>query len=223
MDDFSVIIRVKNEERYLGHAIQSVLDLLYKPEIIIVDNESTDMSSNIWGLFRQDSKLNSEDSRYAPFKEYKISNYTPGKALNLGVRNATRTNILILSSHCVLKKFDVKEITEKLETYPCIFGHQTPYYYGKRISSNYIWSHFIEKETENMYSELEKRYFLHNALCIYKRQLLLDIPFSEELIGKEDRYWAAEYTQKGGKYLYTPQIRAEHHYTDKGNTWKGIG
>ena len=62
MDDFSVIIRVKNEERYLGHAIQSVLDLLYKPEIIIVDNESTDMSSNIWGLFRQDSKLNSEDS-----------------------------------------------------------------------------------------------------------------------------------------------------------------
>ena len=60
MDDFSVIIRVKNEERYLGHAIQSVLDLLYKPEIIIVDNESTDMSSNIWGLFRQDSKLNSK-------------------------------------------------------------------------------------------------------------------------------------------------------------------
>ena len=76
MDDFSVIIRVKNEERYLGHAIQSVLDLLYKPEIIIVDNESTDMSSNIWGLFRQDSKLNSEDSRYAPFKEYNKQLYT---------------------------------------------------------------------------------------------------------------------------------------------------
>ena len=30
---FSVIIRVKNEERWIGHAIQSVLDHVFKPEI----------------------------------------------------------------------------------------------------------------------------------------------------------------------------------------------
>ena len=34
-DKISVIIRTKNEARWIGHAIQSVLDNLYKPEIIL--------------------------------------------------------------------------------------------------------------------------------------------------------------------------------------------
>ena len=42
LSQFSVIIRTKNEERWIGHAIQSVLDNLYKPEIIIIDNNSSD-------------------------------------------------------------------------------------------------------------------------------------------------------------------------------------
>ena len=33
-DKISVIIRSRNEDRWIGHAIQSVLDFIYKPEII---------------------------------------------------------------------------------------------------------------------------------------------------------------------------------------------
>jgi len=40
MDRISVIIRNRNEEQYIGFAIQSVLDHFNKPEIIIVDNNS---------------------------------------------------------------------------------------------------------------------------------------------------------------------------------------
>ena len=43
----SVIIRNRNEERWIGHAIQSILDRLYKPEIIIIDNKSTDKTLDI--------------------------------------------------------------------------------------------------------------------------------------------------------------------------------
>ena len=39
MDNISVIIRNKNEERYIGYAIQSVLNLFDKPEIIVVDKK----------------------------------------------------------------------------------------------------------------------------------------------------------------------------------------
>ena len=38
LSDFSVVIRAKNEERWIGYAIQSVLDYLVKPEIVVVDN-----------------------------------------------------------------------------------------------------------------------------------------------------------------------------------------
>ena len=38
MDNISVIIRNRNEERYIGYAIQSVFDTFKKPEIIVVDN-----------------------------------------------------------------------------------------------------------------------------------------------------------------------------------------
>ena len=38
----SVIVRTKNEEKHVGHCIQSVTDFIGKPEIVIVDNESTD-------------------------------------------------------------------------------------------------------------------------------------------------------------------------------------
>ena len=52
MDNISVIIRNKNEEKYIGYAIQSVIDNFDKPEIIVVDNNSTDESLGIVKLFK---------------------------------------------------------------------------------------------------------------------------------------------------------------------------
>ena len=49
----SIIIRTKNEERWIGYAVQSVLDHLYKPEIIIVDNNSTDKTLEIVKSFSE--------------------------------------------------------------------------------------------------------------------------------------------------------------------------
>ena len=51
-----------------------------------------------------------------------------------------------------------------------------------------------------MYSDLEKRYFLHNAICAYKKFLKKNL-FNEKLIGKEDRYWANDIMKKKGKFF----------------------
>ena len=45
--DISVIIRVKNERRWIGYCIQSVIDNFKNPEIIIVDNNSEDESLSL--------------------------------------------------------------------------------------------------------------------------------------------------------------------------------
>ena len=58
--EVSVVIRTKNEERWIGHTIQSVTDKLYKPEIIIVDDNSTDNTLQIVKSFVQDNSLSGD-------------------------------------------------------------------------------------------------------------------------------------------------------------------
>ena len=60
----SVILRSKNEERWVGHCIQSILDNFTNPEIINIDNQSTDDTAQIIKNFRKDNNLISDDPRY---------------------------------------------------------------------------------------------------------------------------------------------------------------
>lgn len=222
MDKISIIIRCHNEERWIGHAIQSCLDLIEYPEIIIVNDHSDDDSIKIARMFSHEPKLE-KNKKYTDVKTLNIDDYSPGRAINLGVRNAKYDSILLISSHCVLKKINVDFLKSKLNDYCCIFGQQVPFYFGKRITKNYIWSHFKEEEEKNMYSNLENRYFMHNALSFFEKSTLIKFPFNETLTGKEDRYWAIDMIESKNNILYSPTLSCDHHYTDKGNTWKGIG
>ena len=222
LSNFTVVIRVKNEERWIGYAIQSVLDHLIKQEIVIVDNNSTDKTIDIVKFFAENQNLNNEANNYSKIKIVNIANYSPGRALNLGVKNASKKYIMILSAHCILKKFNEINILKDLEKNACVFGNQIPVWNGKKISKRYLWSHFSNKKTKNMYSELEKRYFLHNALAVYKKDILKKFPFDENLTSKEDRYWANKIIKKKMNFTYEPELIAEHQYTIHGNTWKGI-
>ena len=221
---YSVIIRIKNEERHIGQAIQSCIDFVKNPEIIIVNDNSTDKSIYICRLFISNNNLEKRsNANYCDLKIVDINTYTPGKALNLGVKNCTFNNIIILSSHCSINKFDNSLIQKNLGEFGVLFGNQTPYYYGKRIQKNYIWSNFSDKKIINMWSESEKRYFFHNAASIFKKEILIKNPFDEELAGKEDRYWANDWISKKNKILYQPAFEVNHFYTSEGHTWKGIG
>lgn len=222
-DKISVIIRCKNEERWIGHSIQSILDLINKPEIIVVDNHSEDESLNIVKNFSHDPLLdNDENSNFTDIKILKIKDYTPGKALNLGINNASHEIILIISAHCILKKINLEKHIKDLKQNVCIFGNQTPVWNGKKIKKKYIWSHFVHKEITNMYSKFEERYFLHNAISIYKRNFIIENPFDEYLQGKEDRYWCEDMIKNKHNILYDPELEVDHHYTINGNTWKGL-
>jgi len=224
--DVSVVIRTKNEERWIGHSVQSILDNLEKPEIIIIDNNSSDNTLGIINYFIQDPLLNKEkkSNNYCDIKIQKISKYSPGKALNLGVKLSNRKYILILSAHCELKKINLKKHFKDLDKFVGIFGNQNPLWNGKKIAKRYLWSHFDDKnQSINMFSELENRFFFHNAASIFKRKTLIKYPFNEILAGKEDRYWINDLVQKKKSFLYDPELEVSHHYTENGNTWKGLG
>jgi glycosyltransferase involved in cell wall biosynthesis len=209
----SIIIRNRNEARWIGHSIQSCLDNFNDPEIIVVNNNSTDESMQIVKEFC-----------FSNIKIYNVNEYTPGKALNFGVTKASNKNILAISAHSqIINMIDYNEINSLLQKYVAVFGKQIPIYRGRKINKRYIWSHFVDEPTVNMWSSSEKRNFLHNAFCFYRKEILEEHKFDEKLPSKEERYWAKKIIQNELSYYYEPRMECYHHWTPNGATWRGIG
>ena len=212
----SVIVRTKNEEKHIGHCIQSLTDFIGKPEIIIVDNESTDNTIPIINRFE-----------YHDIEKITIpkNDYTPGKSLNLGVKQCTEDYVMILSAHCEIVKFDFDQVKEQLDRngVGAIWGKQTPIWDGKKISRRYMWSNFGDEPQTNYWCESEDRYFFHNAFSIFRTSYLKKYPFDEHYSGKEDRYWANKQIENGFEILYDSEQEVKHHYTPGGATWMGTG
>ena len=212
MDNISVVIRTKNEEEFIGFAIQSCIDHFSDPEIIIVDDNSNDDTLKIISLFdKHDIKIVKLNS-----------SYSPGKSINLGVSNCKNETVLVLSAHCQIIDLDLNKVKNLLKKYIAVFGNQTPIFRGKKITKRYIWSHFKDEDVINMYSEIEKRNFLHNAYCFYNKSFLIENKFDEKYIGKEDRYWAIEMVKNNYEYYYLSSARVNHFWTKNGNTWRGL-
>ena len=212
----SVIVRTKNEEKHIGHCIQSITDFIGKPEIIIVDNESTDNTIPIINRFE-----------YHDIEKITIpkNDYTPGKSINLGVKNCTEDYVMILSAHCEIIKFDFDQVKEQLDRngVGAVWGKQTPIWDGKKISRRYMWSNFGDEPQTNYWCESEDRYFFHNAFSIFRTSYLKKYPFDEHYSGKEDRYWANKQIENGFEILYDSEQEVKHHYTPGGATWMGTG
>ena len=222
MDNLSVIIRCRNEEQWIGHSIQSVIDCFNEPEIVIVNNNSTDDSMNIVNMFKRDESLKN-DGNYADISVHNLDGYSPGKSLNFGVKQSINDYILILSAHCVLKRQDISKVKNQLKDHCVVGGKQIPVYRGKKITPRYVWSNFTDGDKVNLFSHSENRYFLHNAFAYYKRQFLIDNPFDEQLSSKEERYWINDMIKQNHTSYYASDIQCYHHYTTNGATWKGIG
>jgi len=222
MDNISVIIRCKDEEQYIGHTIQSVIDSFDKPEIIIVDNNSKDESMSIVKMFKKDKSLKN-GGNYTNIKIYNLDDYSPGKSINFGVSKCSNDYVLVLSSHSQITQCNFDDIKKQLDNHCVVWGKQIPIYKGKKITPRYVWSNFKDEDKINYFCDYEDRYFLHNAFSFYKRNVLVEYPFDENLTTKEDRYWINDRVKEKLTSFYDSNLICNHHYTDNGSTWKGIG
>lgn len=212
----SFVIRARNESDYIGFAIQSVVDHFGpKTQIVIVDNESTDETLDVISLFPK--KFYNIDVIQLPHR-----NYSPGKALNLGIA-ATKTSIVgLLSAHCQIVKIPNLDFNDK--TFG-ILGKQIPIYRGKKITPKYIWNNFQQKEiVENLLEDVPfKRYFFHNAFAFIQKSFWDQESFNEEMMGKEDRIWAEFWVERGFNFKLDPNLECNHFWTKNGATWLNMG
>ena len=195
----SIIIRTRNEERWIGSCLTAVFQQTDRDfEVILVDNESTD---------RTVAKARS----FPITRLATCHNYLPGKALNLGIRQSSGRYIVCLSGHCIPASPNwLERLVATLEGDPKlagVYGRQEPMAFSSLSDKRDLLLVFgLDRRTQI------KDSFFHNANSIIRRELWERVPFDETLTNIEDRAWAQRMLELGYRLCYEPEASVYHHH-----------
>ncbi len=195
----SIIIRTKNEERWIRHCLKAVKKQTIKDkEVILVDNNSTD--NTVKKALKVMPNLTIT----------KIDKYKPGDAINKGIKNSKGEFITCLSAHCVPTKNNWLENLLKNFDDPQVAG-----VYGRQIPTNS--SRPEDKRDLLITFGLDKRIhkkdsFFHNANSMIRKDIWEKHPFDENVTNIEDRVWGKKVTEEGYILVYEPEAAVYHHH-----------
>lgn len=197
----SIIVRTKDEERWISHCLQAVFNQTYKDiEVILVDNDSTDKTV--------------QKARQFPIRNViACAEYRPGKALNLGIRESTGRYVVCLSGHCIpvnehwlanlLRNFEEPSVAG-------VYGRQEPMAFTSDSDKRDLTLLFgLDRKVQR------KDSFFHNANSMIRRDLweIRGFKFDETLTNIEDRAWAQHVLSKGmHTIVYEPEASVYHHH-----------
>tara|TARA_B110000971_G_scaffold120591_1_gene123472 strand:- start:3438 stop:4778 length:1341 start_codon:yes stop_codon:yes gene_type:complete len=203
----SIIIRTKNEERWIVKCIDALKKQTVKNfEIILVDNCSTDRTV--------------EKARANGVKKIiTINKFLPGKALNLGIEKSNSEYIVCLSAHCIPKnKLWLKNLLKNIENknnVAGVYGRQEPMEFSSDSDKRDLFLVFgLDKKIQI------KDSFFHNANSIISRKVWKNINFDNKISNIEDRIWGQKVISKGYKIIYEPDASVYHYHGihQNGNT-----
>ena len=195
----SIIIRSRNEERWIKHCLDKVFQQEYKPEfeVIIVDNSSMDSTLSIVNRFPVKRIIN-------------IQKYLPGEAINLGIEQSDGEFIVCLSAHCVPKRDSwlsslIRNFTD--DRVVGVYGRQIPVSFSNPSDVRELFISFgLDRRVQ------EKDTFFHNANSVIRRKILDTHQFDTTVTNIEDRLWAKEVTDNGFLLVYEPESEVYHYH-----------
>ena len=197
MTKVSIVIRTKNEERWIEACLKEVFNQTHDNfEVIIVDNESTDKTI--------------KKAKSFPVKVLSLASFTPGRAINLGVSESKGEIIVILSGHCIpVNNKWLQNLISDLDdpNVAGVYGRQEPMSFSSDSDKRDLVTVFgLDKKIQI------KDPFFHNANSAVRKKFLDNFPFDEEVTNVEDRVWGMEVIKNGYKIIYEPLASVYHYH-----------
>jgi len=195
----SVILRVKNEGQNLESVLQALLAQDYPStiELVIVDSGSTDNTLDIAHKYQcKVINLKSED-------------FTFGKALNMGYREARGEIFVNLSGHSIpLNTQFLKNLIEPYKN-PLVlatFGRNVPLHEACPSEARDLESWYPDQ-----WLDVPERFSNGNASL--RKSAWEKRPFDEQVAGSEDIIWAKQIIASGFKIVYVPVAGVYHSHS----------
>lgn len=194
----SIIIRSRNEERWIKLCLQGVFDQTYTDfEVILVDNNSND------NTVLKAKKFNIN-------KIVSIDKYRPGLAINEGIKVSSGDYIVCISAHCI--PVNNKWLEQLISNFKDpqiagVYGRQEPMSFTSNSDKRDLFITFGLDRREQF-----KDSFFHNANSMFPRKIWKKFPFDEEVTNIEDRLWAEQVLKAGYKIVYDPMASVYHYH-----------
>jgi hypothetical protein len=198
MTKLSVIVRFRNEARYLDAVLRAVRaqDIEMPVEVMAVDNSSTDNSLAI-------------ASRYAD-ATIDSGEYRPGAALNRAIEACSGSALVVVSAHAIpADRGWLQRLTAWLPN-PGVLGT-----YGGQLYP--VTSRFLDKRDLDIFSGLRSRTEVRdsdfwNANSTFLRSHWENEHFDETVFELEDHYWTKKQLADGKHWVRFEPGALVYHY-----------
>ncbi|MEO8355651.1 MAG: glycosyltransferase family A protein [Chloroflexota bacterium] len=193
----SIVIRAYNEENHIGRLLDGIRhQTLKNVEIILVDSGSTDSTVEI------------AESYGARILRIPSEEFTFGRSLNVGVREATREFIIIASAHV----YPVYPDWLASLLYP-LLEEDVALSYGKQRgpqSAKYSEKQIFYQWYPESSNPRQGTAFCNNANAAIRKSFWEKNPYDETLTGLEDLAWAQWATDYGYGIVYVAEAEVMH-------------
>jgi 2-desacetyl-2-hydroxyethyl bacteriochlorophyllide A dehydrogenase len=205
--EISIVIRTFNEEKFLPNLLDALNRQSFQDfEIIVVDSGSMDRTLEI---------AKQKADMLLPIESH---DFTFGHSLNVGIREASGKYIAIVSAHTL--PFNAQWLGKLIEP---LHDDNSAMVYGRQMggkSSKFSETQDMRRTFGTKRAVLRPpQFFANNANSAIRKDLWLEHPFDESLLGLEDIEWAKYWMEHGYKVVYEPEAALYHIHEEN---WRQI-
>lgn len=193
----SIVVRAYNEEKYIGRLLEGIRQQTVKDvEVILVDSGSTDSTVQV------------AEGYGGKVVHIPSDEFTFGRSLNFGVREATREFVVIVSAHVYPVYPDwLESLLRPFE------DEMVALTYGKQRGPDF--AKFSEQQIFHQWypdagNPNQETAFCNNANATIRKSLWEKNPYDETLTGLEDLAWAKWAKGQGYKIAYIAEAEIVH-------------